>query len=241
MKLSLALQLYSLREMAQKDFQGTLKAVADIGYKGVEFAGLHGHSPEETRAILDKLGLKACSAHCAAFDPQQADKNIEDGEILGYTHVVSGFGPDQFASEKLIREQAAKINAVLGKYESAGFAACYHNHWWEYDAPNKGDLLLQLCPKLKPQLDIYWVATGGADPVKYIEQYGRRSYNLHIKDGPCVKDQPMTAVGKGKVNIAAAVKAAEQASIKWGIVELDSTKGDMLTAVRESFEYLQTL
>ena len=241
MKLSLALQLYSLREMAQKDFPAALKEVARIGYKGVEFAGLQGHQPGEIRKLLDELGLEACSAHCPAFDPQKVEQNIEEGRILGYSHVISGLAPEKFSSEKIIREHADKINAVVGRYEEAGFTVCYHNHEYEYDAPNKGDLLLELCPKLQPQFDIYWLVTGGADPVKYIKKYAKRIYSIHIKDGPCDRnnrDKPMTAVGKGKVDVAAAVKAAEKTSAKWGIVELDHSEGDMLTAVRESFRYL---
>ncbi|MCX6991954.1 MAG: sugar phosphate isomerase/epimerase [Kiritimatiellaeota bacterium] len=241
MKLSLALQMYSLREMAQKDFPAALKEAAGIGYRGVEFAGLHGHQPGAIRKLLDELGLKACSAHCSAFDPQKVEQNIEEGKILGYSHVISGLGPEQFASEKTVREQADKINAVIGRYTAAGFTVCYHNHEYEYSAPNKGDLLLSLCPQLQPQFDIYWLAIGGSDPAKYIRKYAERVYTLHIKDGPCDKanrNKPMTAVGKGKVDVTAAIKAAEKTSIKWGIVELDESEGDMLTAVRESFRYL---
>ncbi|MDO9541510.1 MAG: sugar phosphate isomerase/epimerase [Kiritimatiellia bacterium] len=241
MKLSLALQLYSLREMAQKNFPAALKETARIGYKGVEFAGLHGHQPGKVRKLLDDLGLEACSAHCPAFDPQKVEQNIEEGKILGYSHIISGLAPEEFSSEKLIRKHADTINAVIGRYAAAGFTVCYHNHEYEYDAPNKGDLLLELCPKLQPQFDIYWLVTGGADPVKYIQKYAERVHTLHIKDGPCDRNnrnKPMTAVGKGTVDVAAAVKAAEKTSIKWGIVELDSSEGDMLTAVQESFRYL---
>ena len=238
MKLSLALQLYSLREMGEKDFPATLKEVARIGYRGVEFAGFHGHKAGEIRKLLDEFGLETCGAHCSAFDLQSVDQNIEEGKILGSSHVISGLAPEEFSSEKVIREHADKINAVIGRYEDAGFAVCYHNHEYEYDAPKKGDLLLELCPKLQPQFDIYWLVTGGADPVKYIKKYAKRIYSIHIKDGPCDRVNPQTVVGKGKVDVAAAVKAAEKTSAKWGIVELDRSEGDMLTAVRESFRYL---
>jgi len=238
MKLSLALQLYSLREMGKNNFPATLKEVARIGYQGVEFAGFHGHTPGEIRKLLDEFGLEACSAHCAAFDPQSVAQNIAEGKILGYSHVIGGLAPEAFSSEKVIRAHADKINAVVGRYEDAGFTVCYHNHEYEYDAPHKGDLLLELCPKLQPQFDIYWMVTGGTDPVEYIKKYANRISNIHIKDGPCNRTNPQTAVGKGKVDVAAAVKAAEKTSAKWGIVELDCSEGDMLTAVRESFIYL---
>ena len=238
MKLSLALQLYSVRDLAGKDYRGTLKAVAEIGYKGVEFAGLCGHKAAEVRTMLDDLGLTACSAHCDVFNPASADQIMADARVLGYKQLVGGFGPDQFASDDAVKALAAKINAVVDRYVIAGFTVNYHNHWWEYDAANRGEQLLALCPKIQPQFDIYWLATGGADPAKLIAKYAQRATLLHIKDGPCVKDKPMTAVGKGKVDVVAAVKAAEKSEIEWGIVELDSCEGDMLSAVRESYRYL---
>lgn len=238
MKLSLALQLYSVRNLAGKDLPGTLKAVAEIGYRGVEFAGLYGRKAAEVRPMLDELGLAACSAHCDVFNPVMVDQVIADARTLGYKHLVGGFGPDQFASDDAVKALAGKINAVVDRYVSNGFTVNYHNHWWEYDAANRGEKLLELCPKIQPQFDIYWIATGGADPAKLIAKYAKRTSLLHIKDGPCAKDQPMTAVGQGKVDVKAAMKAAEKSNIMWGIVELDSCAGDMLTAVRDSYRYL---
>ncbi|MCX6992588.1 MAG: sugar phosphate isomerase/epimerase [Kiritimatiellaeota bacterium] len=238
MKLSLALQLYSVRDLAEKDLPGTLKAVAEIGYKGVEFAGLYGRPAAEVRKMLDEQGLVACSAHCDVFNPAAVDQVMADARTLGYKHLVSGFGRDQFASDDAVKALADKINAVVDRYASNGLTVNYHNHWWEYDAANRGEKLLALCPKIQPQFDIYWIATGGAEPAKLIAKYAKRTSLLHIKDGPCVKGQPMTAVGQGKVDIKAAVKAAEKSNIKWGIVELDSCAGDMLSAVRASYRYL---
>ena len=238
MKLSLALQLYSVRDLAGKDCFGTLKAVAEIGYKGVEFAGLCGRKAAELRTMLDDLGLAACSAHCDVFNPASANQVMADARVLGYKQLVGGFGSDQFASDDAVKALADKINAVVDRYVSRGFTVHYHNHWWEYDAANRGEKLLALCPKIQPQFDIYWIATSGADPAKLIAKYARRATLLHIKDGPCVKGNPMTAVGKGKVDVKAAVEAAEKSNIAWGIVEIDSCEGDMLSAVRESYRYL---
>jgi len=130
---------------------------------------------------------------------------MADARVLGYKQLVGGFGPDQFASDDAVKALADKINAVVDRYVSRGFTVNYHNHWWEYDAANRGEQLLALCPKLQPQFDIYWIATGGADPAKLIAKYAKRTTLLHIKDGPCVKAKPMTAVGKGKVDVAMSV------------------------------------
>ncbi|MBE7466869.1 MAG: sugar phosphate isomerase/epimerase [Planctomycetes bacterium] len=233
-----AVQLYSLREQAKTDFPGVLKTVSEIGYAGVELAGLHGLTPQDVKKRCDDLGLKVCSTHAPIFDPEQTDAVVESAKIFGYKYVVGGFGPDQFASEDKIKEAAEKVNAAVERYTKHGLKVGIHNHWWEYDAPNKGDLLLKLCPKAFPQLDIYWVKTGGADPAAYINKYADRAFLLHVKDGPCEQKVAMSAVGKGKVDIKAALQAAEKAATEWYIVEIDRTDGDMVQAIRDSFTYL---
>jgi sugar phosphate isomerase/epimerase len=236
-----ALQLYSVREAAAKDFAATLKAVSDIGYPYVEFAGLQGKSPAEVRKMIDDVGLKACSSHCAVFDPAKRAQVEDEARTLGYTHLVSGFGPKDFETEDAIKAAADKVNAAVDCFGPKGFTISIHNHDWEYSAPNKGDLLLKLCPKACPQLDIYWVKTGGADPAELIKKYAQRIHLLHIKDGPADKtnrDAPMTAVGKGTVDVPAAIKASEKSACEFHIVELDRCATDMMEAVKDSFVYL---
>ena len=63
MALPVAIQLYSLRDEMDKDFKGTLEKVKEMGYDGVEFAGLYDHKPEEIKALVDELGLIPISAH----------------------------------------------------------------------------------------------------------------------------------------------------------------------------------
>jgi sugar phosphate isomerase/epimerase len=234
----IALQLYTLREKAKADFPAVLKTVAEIGYVGVEFAGLHNMKAADVKKVLNDVGLVACSAHVPVFDPNKWNEVIDDAKTLGYKHVVGGFGQKDFESEDKIKALADKENAAIEKMNAAGLRVSLHNHWWEYDAPNKGELLLKLCPRLHPQFDIYWVTVGGADPASLIRQYADRTLLLHVKDGPCEKGKPMTAVGKGKVKTKEAIKAAEKASVEWLIVELDSCEGDMEQAVRDSYSFL---
>ena len=234
----IALQLYSLREQAKEDLAGVLKTVADIGYVGVETAGLYGHPAAEVKKMLDDVGLVACSSHAPAVNPEKTDEVIADCEALGHKDVGCGFGAKQFETEDQVKQSAEQFNQAVERLAPAGIRLHYHNHWWEYDAPNKGELLLELCPKVCPQFDIYWVATGGADPAKLIEKYADRSILIHVKDGPCVQEEAMTAVGKGKVDVKAALAAAEKAAAEWYIVELDRCDTDMVEAVRGSYAYL---
>lgn len=234
----IALQLYSLRDKAKEDLAATLKIVADIGYVGIETAGLYDKTPAEFKKVLDDVGLVACSGHMPICDPAKAEQIIEECETLGHKNAGGGFGPKDFETEDQVRANADKINQAIERLEPAGVRVHYHNHWWEYNAPNKGDLMLELCPKVCPQFDIYWVATGGADPAQYIEKYADRSVLVHVKDGPCEAKAAMTAVGKGKVDVKAALTAADKAAAEWYIVELDRCDTDMVEAIRESYDYL---
>jgi sugar phosphate isomerase/epimerase len=121
-----------------------------------------------------------------------------------------------------------------------GLKVYYHNHWWEWDKPNKGELLFKLCPKLQAQFDIYWVQTAGVDAAATITKYADRTLLIHVKDGPCEQGKPMTAVGKGKVRTKEALHAAEKTKAEWYIVELDSCATDMVEAVKESYTFLTT-
>lgn len=236
-----AVQLYTLRDMVKKNMAEALKKTAQLGFKGVEFAGLYDNDPQDVRKMLDDLGLLACGMHCAAFDQTQSERNMETAHILGCQDIIDGAPEEQFESEEKIRELADKINAVVDRCSRYGFNVGYHNHWYEFDAPNKGDLLFSLCPGLRVQFDIYWIATGGANPEEYLKKYAGRVRSIHIKDGPCLVGKPMTALGRGQLNIKAALKTAGGEGIQWAIVEIDQTEGDIVECLKESFDYLVTI
>ncbi|HYG78724.1 MAG TPA: sugar phosphate isomerase/epimerase [Planctomycetota bacterium] len=239
--LPLSVQLYSLREAAAQDFIGVLKAVAAIGYPAVEFAGLHGRSAREIKRVIDDLGLKVSSAHVPLFDSSKHAQIEEDAAALGVKHLVGGFGAKDFESPEAIRAAADKTNATIAHFAPKGYKVHLHNHEWEFNGPNKGDLLLELAPQACAQLDVYWIKVAGANPAEVIQRYRKRVHLIHIKDGPAdPKDRtlPMTAVGQGTVNIPDVVRAAEYAEVEYLIVELDRCATDMLQAVRESYEYM---
>lgn len=86
----IGIQLYTVREAAQEDFLGVLKQIADIGYKGVEPAGLHGHDPAEIRKVLDKLGMVCCSSHGPLVTADNLNEQADIARTLGYDTIISG-------------------------------------------------------------------------------------------------------------------------------------------------------
>ncbi|NLE66450.1 MAG: sugar phosphate isomerase/epimerase [Lentisphaerae bacterium] len=237
----ISIQLYSVREEAARDFPGTLKKIADIGYAGVEFAGFHGMKPAEVKKIVDKLGLKVSSSHMAMPTAENAKELIETAKTLGFTDIVAGLAPDDFATLEKTQASIATFKKAAAALKGTGFRLGAHNHWWEFDKKFDGkyphDLLMAAVPELTAELDTYWIATGGADPAEVVKRVGKRAPLLHIKDGPCNKNEAMTAVGKGKVRWDLVLEAAVP-TVEWLIVELDRCDTDMMEAVADSYRFL---
>ena len=236
----ISVQLYSVREQMAADTLGTLKRIADIGYVGVEPAGFGTLSVDEfTKAVAD-LGMVVSSAH-GPDAMSDFDGAVETAKALGVNWVSHmGFGGKTTLDE--LKAAAADINVVCDKLDALGMTMFMHNHNGEFEAMFDGrtlfDTLFEACPKLQTETDIYWVQVGGQDPAAIIKQYAGRAPLLHLKDGPIEPASPMLAVGKGKVDVPACIKAADPAVFKWGVVELDEFDGDMFDAVKDSYDYL---
>ena len=237
----LSLQLYTLRDQVNGDFPALLRRVAEIGYKGVEFAGLHGVSAAEVAKIVQDLGLAVSSSHTGLPTSETISKLADTEKTLGNTRLVAGFGPDNFKTLDECRRSADKFQLAAQLAGDEGLTFGMHNHWWEFetvDGHNVYDYLLDAAPAMFSELDIYWAAYAGQSPAEVIARHKSRLPLLHIKDGSLEKDSAMTAVGSGKVDVKAAVGATDPTVLQWLIVELDRCDTDMWEAVRQSYTYL---
>ncbi|MCL4504902.1 MAG: sugar phosphate isomerase/epimerase [Chloroflexi bacterium] len=241
-KYPVSIQLYSVREQAKHDFVGVLKKIAAMGYVGVEPAGLYGMDPIAVRKVLDDLGLKVSSNHGQLPAPENVNEIVDLAGVLGYTKHISGFGPDQFATEAGALKAAEQFQRAAELLKPHGIRYGFHNHWWEFDKKFNGkppyELLLANAPDAFSELDTYWCAVGGDDPVRIVKTYGKRLPVLHIKDGSLDRNDNMTAVGDGRMDWQAVIGAADENTLEWLIVELDRCATDMLEAVGKSASYL---
>lgn len=237
----IGLQMYTLREEAAKDFVGVLKTVADIGYKGVEWAGMHGHDPKEIKRIIDDLGLVVCSNHSSLPTRENIQQIVEFESIFGNKRVISGFGPDDMKTVDQCKAVAAKFAEAAELLKPYGMTYGFHNHWWEFgivDGKYAYDILMAEAPNVFSELDVYWCQFGKGDPVAALKKYGKRIPLLHVKDGMLQEPHPHTAVGAGKLDMPAIIGAADPNVCDWMIVELDACATDMTEAVRDSYNYL---
>ena len=212
----LGIQLYTMAKPLSDDFTGTIRKLAEFGYKNLEFAGpyyfspeeeiknnplvsvmglsgygYHGHSPKEIRKMLDDLGLASTSAHISDSSlKHNIDEAIEAANIIGQKYILSpafhGQTPEEFKA-------AAELYNNFGeKCKAGGIHYGYHTHNGEFavhDGVTPFDILVkETDPELVCfELDLFWAAVAGVDAVKLVKQYPGRVKLLHIKD----IDQPM--------------------------------------------------
>jgi sugar phosphate isomerase/epimerase len=238
----IALQLFSLREQAKQDLPGTLKLIADMGYDGVELAGLYGHEPKDVRKMLDDAGLRAAGSHCPLPGQDNFDQYVQDARTLGLTLVTAMKGGADFETPEKVAATAELFQAAAEKLAACDLTLTYHNHWWEmkqFGDRTGLDILYQNAPGLQAEIDVYWASDfQRLDPTDFVSRYADRMPQLHLKDGPLQRDCKHTALGEGKVDLPACVEAAETDVLQWLIVEIDSVEGDMVTAVKASLQYL---
>ena len=241
MSLPVSLQLYTVRDPLSKDFEGTLAQIAKIGFKYVEFAGFYDRTPAQVKAICDKLGLKASSAHI----PIESIRDNFDGAIsaaktLGIDYIIVPWVGDEFRGVDGYKKLAALLNELAVKAAAQGITLCYHNHSFEFEKQANGqtgwDILFGTPSKFSAELDVYWVVHGHHDPIKTIHSLAGRVPLLHIKDLSANADRIMTEVGTGIIDMKPIVAAAPGAGVKFLILEQDTAwKGSPLESVQISY------
>lgn len=242
MAQNIALQLYTVRDYLEKDYEGTVRKIAEMGYIGVETAGFPGTTPHKAAKLFKELGLQVTSAHAPLPIGDKKSEILEQMEAIQCKRLVCPSIPPQlFESIEGIKKAAEMLNEGNRIAKEHGISLGYHNHYWEFNLAN-GQMAFNLLRKLVSpeiffQIDTYWVTTAGVDVIQLIKDLGKSAPLLHIKDGPCERNQPMVAVGEGKMKIPEILKASK-GTADWLIVELDSCATNMLEAVRKSYQYL---
>jgi len=242
MTAPIALQLYSVREAMAQDFAGVVRQVAAMGYVGVEpIYKLPGTTNEAAAALFRELGLAVPSAHVPLPLGEDEAGVVEFMEMFGSTRIISGKGPADFDTLEKAKQTCELFNQASAAAQRHGYTFGIHNHWWEYlqvEGRYIYEVMLeQLDPAVFFEIDTYWVKAAGVDPVEVVRKMGSRAPILHIKDGPAVKSEPMTAVGDGILDFHSIISAGAGIT-EWQIVELDRCATDMMEAVKKSYDYL---
>lgn len=238
-----SVQLYSIREAAAKDFPAALKRIAEIGFYGVEFAGLHGQTPKALAKVLGDLGLRAVSSFDGVPTRENASQLIDQAGILGYEVLVAGFGPEDMKTIDGVKACAEKLAAGVELIRSQGLTLTMHNHWWEFtqkfDGKYAWEIIMEAVPGLGGELDVYWVTRGHADGVKVLNQWGKRVPMIHVKDGDLNEQgDKFLPLGEGKVPLKKILAAADEETVRHWVIEIDHCEVEMFEALKRSLEWL---
>jgi sugar phosphate isomerase/epimerase len=241
------LQLYTVRDLMKADLPGTLRNVAHIGYKEVEFAGYFGRSPAQIRALLKQNGLTSPSSHIG-LDILEKDSvsAFAEAKAIGHQWVTVPYIPEE---RRKTVDDWNRIIDLLNKLgpqaKAAGLRLAYHNHDFEIRPVNGVRPLDMMLDKTDPSLvdfemDLYWVVFGGGDPIDFFNRHPKRFAMVHVKDSAGPPDNKMVDVGKGTIDFPKIFAQSDKAGIKHYFVEHDQP-ADPIATIRNSYQYLHAL
>ena len=185
--VKIGLQLYSVRDKMEADMEATLRAVKEIGYDYVEFAGFFGHSAEEIAGWLKKYGLECPSVHqMPALYDEQGAAATEYMKTLGVTYsTIPWYSKDHYVNDM---EGTLAYFTKMGQFlADHGLKMLYHNHDFELatvDGEPILDRIYRTVPAelLNPEFDTCWIKYAGYDPCDYLRRYAGRYKVVHLKD-----------------------------------------------------------
>jgi len=265
--LPIGLQLYSVRELLPKDYAGTLRQLAGLGFQEVEAAGYYNLDVQQVRQALTDAGLRMPSAHYSFNDLQRDfDKIVAFNKELGVEYLICSFpgmkdptrlkdrsfrGMVQGFTLEDWRWNAERFNEMGAKIKAAGMNFGYHNHTMEFAAQNgvvPFDELLRLTdPALVTiEMDCGWVMVGGGDAVDYLKRYPNRISMLHVKDfkktdkpATVVDPPPAAELGTGTADYYPIFAAAKKANIRHYFVEQEEFNLPPMQSLKIDADYMK--
>lgn len=253
---TLGIQLYTVREALSANPEKTLEKLAEMGFTDLEIYGYNGtffgRTANEFNSILKNTGQRVVSSHhttgIAHPDPGTLlhgwEKTVEDMKTMGAEYMVCSYiFPEERTPENYLKLPGI-LNTAGAVVRKAGMQLAYHNHDFEFetmdDAGNVYDFILKnSSPELvKMELDLYWIAKAGLDPLDYFEQYPGRFPLWHVKDMKAgTKD--FTEIGNGILDFKRIFNKQKQAGLKHWFLEQDSSDKDIFESIAISKKYIQ--
>jgi sugar phosphate isomerase/epimerase len=241
--MDISLQLWSIKEEVEENFAHALEMTEKAGYQGVEFAGYYGKSPTELEELLAKYHLKAVSAHVGMDRLRTVlDTEISYAKTLGYKLIVCPWS-DCKTIEQVI-EDARFLESCAGAALKEGIAIAYHNHNQEFrkfDGRYVMDILLEHMPSVKFEPDVFWIAYGLVDPVRYLTPLAKagRIAVVHAKE--LDKEGPDNVyIGRGKIDFAGIAAICPPDTYPW-IVEQEEYSSDHFDGISQSYQGLRAI
>ena len=246
-QIPIALQLYSIREDCARDLEGSIKAVADMGYEGVEFAGYYERGAYELKRLCDAHGLQIVGTHIGldtllgdAFEETVTFNKTLDNRYL----IVPGLAAERRDSRAAWMATAKIFNEIATRLAAYDMQTGYHNHHIEFqemDGELPWDTFFGHTQKdVVMQLDTGNMYHGGAEPVSFLEKYPGRAQLVHLKEHSSTNDQAL--IGEGEVDWSRVFEVCEKSgATEWYIVEQESYAFTPLECVDRCLQNLKKM
>ncbi len=242
------LQLYSIKELTQKDFIGAIEKVAKIGYDGVEFAGYFDTPAKDLKAVLGAYGIKPAGSHIGlAKLKDELDRVIEYCLEIGDPYIICPSMPANMRdSADAWKRNAEFFNTVGEKCKANGIRFGYHNHAYEFEVFDGKFALDILVENTQPdlmfvELDTFWVEYMNLKSVDFINKYNKRCSVLHIKDMKSPEEKINTEIGKGIMDFKEITSLGKKIGVEWYTVEQEEFEVDQLYSIKESLTYMREI
>jgi sugar phosphate isomerase/epimerase len=243
---AVGLQLYTLRDMMAVSLPATLKLVAAVGYKELEFAGYFEHSPSEIKTILHNEGLTAPSAHIGLAEFDNGINGVIDHALeVGHQYVVIPYLTEEQRGTGIdvYKKLAQRCNIIGEACNKAGLQLAYHNHAFEFeirDGQLPYDVLLNETDKnlMSMEMDLFWMFKAKKDPLAYFKQHPGRFKLWHVKDMDEAGN--FADVGAGTIDFAPIFAQSTLSGVEHRFVERDKTD-DKLSTIQQGYKAMTQL
>jgi sugar phosphate isomerase/epimerase len=245
-----------------QDLNGALGRIAAIGLRNVEAFDFVRRA-DALKESMDRHGLSAPTAHAIIIEDEgvttpdgllsvpPAEETFDAAARLGVQVVIDPFvAPSRWTSLSDVQRNAESLNARATQAASHWLQVGYHNHDHELSSQIDGRPALEvfadlLDPTVLLEVDLYWAAASGVDPVDLVQRLGDRVHAVHVKDGPMRPDittrpmpQDQLPAGRGDVPLKAALSAST--NLAYAVIEFDHYEGDIYEGITDSYKFLSS-
>ncbi len=243
-----AAQLFTVREETKKDFPGVLRELAKMGWNGVQVSGLQGYDPEEIAAVMRETGLGAAGLHIGLPRlEKEFEQVVREARLFGTQDVVCPALPPDLRNEAGFREVRERLGALAGRFAEHGLRLSYHNHAFEFETVVDGQSALEFLldpaggSMILAEIDVYWIARGGRNPVEFLSAYANRMPLVHLKDMTADERQTFAEVGEGQLDFHGILAQCRRSGVQWYVVEQDQCDGNPMDSLAVSLRNLTRL
>jgi sugar phosphate isomerase/epimerase len=256
---SIGIQLYTVKELFEKDVMGTLKLVADTGFKEVEAYGydygkIFGVSYSDFAAEVKRLGMKVVSGHYGTGQstPEKVgtpvnewERSVNDAKAAGQEYTaIAWLDGSEYNSLDALKRTCEIMNKAGEISKQYGVRMAYHNHAFEFAKVEEQVIYDVMLKELDPSLvamemDIYWVVFAGQDPLTYFKNYPGRFELWHVKDMDKTDRTKNSDVGSGTIDFKPIFAEAGQSGMKHFFLEQEYFTGPQAKSITNGYSYLK--